>query len=212
MLLYLGSCFCIRRLPGSPLRFNLCAFAPLRHARIATRSVAGGSLREIFSLWLRFRLQNYYDCDVGALLQHSNTPTPQHPNTPTLQHSNTPTLQHSNTPTLQHSNTPTLQYSSTPSLRATGFEDSLSDEAYALCCQPLDSRPRKRGALHNRDVGEVGRTTTRTRTKRALCLLHRTSRSLGILRGEFRVQSHNQIRSGCQTTTRTYDADKEGKC
>ena len=124
MLLYLGSCFCIRRLPGSPLRFNLCAFAPLRHARIATRSVAGGSLREIFSLWLRFRLQNYYDCDVGALLQHSNTPTPQHPNTPTLQHSNTPTLQHSNTPTLQHSNTPTLRHSSTPVLHHSARPDS----------------------------------------------------------------------------------------
>ena len=27
------------------------------------------------------------------------------------------------------------------------------------------SRPRKRGALHNQDVGEVGRTTTRTSTK-----------------------------------------------
>jgi hypothetical protein len=26
------------------------------------------------------------------------------------------------------------------------------------------SRPRKRGALHNQDVGEVGRTTTSTRT------------------------------------------------
>ena len=31
------------------------------------------------------------------------------------------------------------------------------------------SRPRKRGALHNRDVGEVGRTT-RTRTKRLVSL------------------------------------------
>jgi hypothetical protein len=28
-----------------------------------------------------------------------------------------------------------------------------------------ECRPRKRGALHNQDVGEVGRTTTRTRTK-----------------------------------------------
>ena len=43
-------CFVLDASPGSPLRFNLCAFAPLRHARIATRSVAGGSLREIFSL------------------------------------------------------------------------------------------------------------------------------------------------------------------
>jgi hypothetical protein len=29
------------------------------------------------------------------------------------------------------------------------------------------SRPRKRGALHNQDVGEVGRTTTSTRTRTA---------------------------------------------
>ncbi|MGA7126073.1 MAG: hypothetical protein WBZ19_07200, partial [Chthoniobacterales bacterium] len=31
-----------------------------------------------------------------------------------------------------------LQYSNTPSLRVTGFEDSLSDEARGLCCQPLE--------------------------------------------------------------------------
>src|SRR5260221_14086842 len=45
-----------------------------------------------------------------------------------LQHSNTPTLQHSNTPTLQHSNTPTLQHSNTPTLRAAAFEDEDDDE------------------------------------------------------------------------------------
>ncbi|MFY9988066.1 MAG: hypothetical protein WAK31_25150, partial [Chthoniobacterales bacterium] len=28
--------------------------------------------------------------------------------------------------------------SRTPLLRVAGFEDSLSDEAYALCCQPLE--------------------------------------------------------------------------
>ena len=31
-----------------------------------------------------------------------------------------------------------LQHSRTPSLRVAGFEDSLSDEAYTLCCQPLE--------------------------------------------------------------------------
>ncbi len=31
-----------------------------------------------------------------------------------------------------------LQHSHTPSLRVTGFEDSLSDEAHGLCCQPLE--------------------------------------------------------------------------
>ena len=31
-----------------------------------------------------------------------------------------------------------LRHSHTPSLRVAGFEDSLSDEAYALCCQPLE--------------------------------------------------------------------------
>jgi hypothetical protein len=48
-------------------------------------------------------------------------------------------------------------------LPSRSFEDSLSDEANALGCRP-SNRPRKRGTLHNRDVGEVGKTTTETRT------------------------------------------------
>ncbi len=41
---------------------------------------------------------------------------------------------------------PRLHYSNTPSLRSPGFEDSLSDEAQALCCRPLKSASQARHA------------------------------------------------------------------
>jgi hypothetical protein len=44
-------------------------------------------------------------------------------------------------------------------LRSTKFKDSLSDEAQAPIVSTASSRPRKRGALHNQDAGEVGRTS-----------------------------------------------------
>ncbi|MGA7126783.1 MAG: hypothetical protein WBZ19_10790, partial [Chthoniobacterales bacterium] len=47
-----------------------------------------------------------------------------------------------------------LQHSNTPVLRATGFEDSLSDEAHALSCQPLEV-----------GLASEARSTTRTLAK-----------------------------------------------
>ena len=37
-------------------------------------------------------------------------------------------------------------------------EDSLPDEALRLALPPAQSRPRKRGTLHKKNVGGVGRT------------------------------------------------------
>jgi hypothetical protein len=59
------------------------------------------------------------------------------------------------------------QYSKTPSLHHSVRKDSRTARPTKpkLYSADRSSRPRKRGALHNQDVGEVGRTTTRTITK-----------------------------------------------
>ena len=57
-----------------------------------------------------------------------------------------------------------LRHFRTPSLRAAGFEDddedknSLPDVAPRFALPPAQSRPCKRGTLHKKNVGEVGRT------------------------------------------------------
>src|SRR5260221_2469654 len=61
---------------------------------------------------------------------------------------------------LRGCNSDLAQYSITPRGRIRGQPVRRS---FSLNAQ---GRPRKRGALHGRDVSEGGRTTTRTRTKR----------------------------------------------
>ena len=54
----------------------------------------------------------------------------------------------------------TLQHSTTPSLRPQGVEHSLSDEARAQCCQPLEVGLASE-ARSTTGGGEVGSTTTK---------------------------------------------------
>jgi hypothetical protein len=58
----------------------------------------------------------------------------------------------------QYSNTPALHYSAWPDSR------TACPTEPKLYSADRSSRPRKRGALHNQDVGEVGRTSTRRGT------------------------------------------------
>ena len=73
----------------------------------------------------------------------------------------TPTFQYSNTPTLHHS---AGQNSRTAIRLASPKSCPTEPKLYSA---DRSSRPRKRGALHNQDVGEVGRTSTRRRTPNA---------------------------------------------
>jgi hypothetical protein len=56
-------------------------------------------------------------------------------------------------------------YSPTPILHHSAWPDSRTacPTKPELCIVDRSCRPRKRGALHNQDVGEVGRTTTSTK-------------------------------------------------
>ena len=65
------------------------------------------------------------------------------------------------------SSTPTFQYSNTAILRHAARQHSRTACPTQLKLNVVDrsSRPRKRGRLHNQHVGEVGRTTTSTRTR-----------------------------------------------
>jgi hypothetical protein len=69
---------------------------------------------------------------------------------------------------LRGRNSEKAQYSDTPVLQHSARKKSRTARPTKpkLYSADRSSRPRKRGALHNQDVGEVGRTTTRTRTKR----------------------------------------------
>jgi hypothetical protein len=74
------------------------------------------------------------------------------------------------TPAVAGCDSDLAQYFNTPRLHHSAWPDSSTAcprKPGGLCCQPLEvglvPRPRE-GALHNWDPGEVGRTTTRTRT------------------------------------------------
>jgi hypothetical protein len=77
-------------------------------------------------------------------------------------------LQNFNTPTFQYSNTPALLHSALPdSTTATRLSSPKSCPTKPkLYSADRSSRPRKRGALHDQDVGDVGSTRTITTTRR----------------------------------------------
>ena len=70
---------------------------------------------------------------------------------------------------LTQCSTPKFQCSNTPALHHSAGQDSRTacPTKPRLYSADRSSRPRKRGALHNQNVGEVGRTRTKRRTPNA---------------------------------------------
>jgi len=70
---------------------------------------------------------------------------------------------------LTQCSTPKFQCSNTPALHHSAGQDSRTacPTKPRLSSADRSSRPRKRGALHNQNVGEVGRTRTKRRTPNA---------------------------------------------